>query len=185
MKRSQQTKSHAGAALITSLVILLVLTVLGISAMQTSNLQENIVGNLKDHDLAMQAAESALTAAESNLASVYPVPQASTTKIQLGAAKFGPVLARGSITSKLSASAYDFTNVWTSGNSTVYNASLYGLSTDPSYLIEMEQFVPNNLDPETRARRQGRFYYRVTARGVGTSQHSAILLQDYYAMQNY
>lgn len=185
MKLYPSKGTQSGAALITSLVILLVLTVLGISAMQTSNLQENIVGNLKNHVLALQAAESALTAAETNLQAVYPAPTASTNKITLGSIHFGPILARGLITTPLSTSAYDFTNVWTAGNSTVYGASLNGLYADPSYLIEMEQFVPNNLDPETRAKRQGRFYYRVTARGVGNSQHSAVLLQEYYAKQNY
>lgn len=63
--RSDFTTRHAqdGVALVTSLVILLVLTVLGIAAMRTSSLEERMAGNVQDAIHAFEAAESGLNAA--------------------------------------------------------------------------------------------------------------------------
>lgn len=56
-----------GAALLISLILLLVLTFLGISSMQTTTLEERMTANQKDYYLAFEAAEYALTEAESQL----------------------------------------------------------------------------------------------------------------------
>jgi type IV pilus assembly protein PilX len=60
-------KSQQGAALLISLILLLVLTFLGISSMQTTTLEERMTANQKDYYLAFEAAEYALTEAESQL----------------------------------------------------------------------------------------------------------------------
>jgi len=56
--------SQSGAALIVSLLILLVMTVIGISSMQTTNLQEKMASNTREREQAFEAAESALRNAE-------------------------------------------------------------------------------------------------------------------------
>lgn len=56
-----------GAALIVSLLLLVVITLIGISGMQTSSLQERMSGNMYDRAIAMQAAEAALSFAEAQL----------------------------------------------------------------------------------------------------------------------
>ena len=53
-----------GTALVMTLVILLLLTMLGITAINTSTLEERMAGNTKDQNLSFQAAETALRAAE-------------------------------------------------------------------------------------------------------------------------
>ncbi len=53
-----------GIALFMALVFLLILTILGITSMGTSNLQEKMAQNAKDRGLAFQAAETAMLAAE-------------------------------------------------------------------------------------------------------------------------
>lgn len=65
---SLQTQS--GVVLAISLIILLLLTLIGLSAMQTSALEEKMVGNMRDKSLAFQAAESALRAAELSLPNI-------------------------------------------------------------------------------------------------------------------
>ncbi|MCX7100437.1 MAG: PilX N-terminal domain-containing pilus assembly protein, partial [Methylobacter sp.] len=52
--------NQSGAVLIISLIMLLLLTLIGTTAMQTSTLEEKMAGNLRDRDIAFQAAESAL-----------------------------------------------------------------------------------------------------------------------------
>lgn len=53
-----------GMALIICLLLLLVLTVVTVSAMQTTTLEEKMAGNLRDHDLAFQSAETGLNTGE-------------------------------------------------------------------------------------------------------------------------
>jgi len=56
-----------GAALLVSLVILLVLTVLALSSMQGTSTQEKMVSSQRDAQIALEGAEVALLAAESVL----------------------------------------------------------------------------------------------------------------------
>ncbi len=58
--RHRDRQRQKGAVLVVSLMILLVLTLIGVTAMTTSTLEERMAGNLKDVNLAFQAAESTL-----------------------------------------------------------------------------------------------------------------------------
>lgn len=55
---------QGGAALITSLIFITVLTILGLSALGTALLEARMAGNARDRGLAWQAAEAALRDAE-------------------------------------------------------------------------------------------------------------------------
>jgi type IV pilus assembly protein PilX len=59
--------TQAGVVLAISLIILLLLTIIGLSVTQTTALEEKMAGNLRDKSLAFQAAESALRIAELRL----------------------------------------------------------------------------------------------------------------------
>jgi Tfp pilus assembly protein PilX len=59
-----------GAALITSLVILLVLTAIGITALSTTSLEQKMATNTQDFNRAFQAAETGLKGAFDNPNSV-------------------------------------------------------------------------------------------------------------------
>jgi len=59
-----------GISLIISMVLLLVLAVLGLAAMHNSTLQERMSNNMRDHNVALQAAELALRDAERDLAAL-------------------------------------------------------------------------------------------------------------------
>ncbi|HYN77546.1 MAG TPA: PilX N-terminal domain-containing pilus assembly protein [Lamprocystis sp. (in: g-proteobacteria)] len=54
---------NRGAALIVGLIILAIMTILGLSAMRGTALEERMAGNLKESNEAFQAAEAALQAA--------------------------------------------------------------------------------------------------------------------------
>lgn len=61
---SKYSTRQGGAALITGLVFLVILTLLGFSASRGVIMQELIARNFRDQDLALQAAEAALKDAE-------------------------------------------------------------------------------------------------------------------------
>lgn len=64
MKPADSARRQAGAALITSLIFLTVLTLLGMSTLGTALLEGRMAGNARDRNLALQAAETGLRDAE-------------------------------------------------------------------------------------------------------------------------
>lgn len=56
--------NQRGAILIIALVMLLLLTIIGLSSMRGTSLQESMAGNVRDSSLALQAAEAALRKGE-------------------------------------------------------------------------------------------------------------------------
>lgn len=54
------TSKQNGAALVISLLFLLVLTIIGVASVSTTSLQERMAGNTREQNLALQAAEAAL-----------------------------------------------------------------------------------------------------------------------------
>ncbi|WP_313556242.1 pilus assembly PilX family protein [Teredinibacter franksiae] len=61
---SMYTHSQRGATLVIALIILLIMSLIGISNMQSSTMQERMAANNRQKTVALYAAESALTAAE-------------------------------------------------------------------------------------------------------------------------
>jgi len=59
-------KQH-GAVFVTAMVLLIILTLLGITAMKMANLEELMSGNMRDRNLALQAAEMGLRYAEQHI----------------------------------------------------------------------------------------------------------------------
>lgn len=72
MKQSLRTEVYpheTGAALVVGLIMLLLLTIIGLSAMQGTTLQEKMSGNMRDSTMALQAAEVALRYVEQDFLS--------------------------------------------------------------------------------------------------------------------
>jgi Tfp pilus assembly protein PilX len=89
----QTPQRQQGAALVVGLLLLLVVTMVGVSSMRNTTIQEKMSGNLRDQNLSFQAAETALNTGESILQEDYarklrlmskpgylPAPPAPNTK---------------------------------------------------------------------------------------------------------
>lgn len=61
-----------GSALIIALVFLLVMTLVGVAAMRDTTQQESMAGNVRERNLAFQAAEAGLRSAEQFLSTNSP-----------------------------------------------------------------------------------------------------------------
>ncbi len=109
-----------GAALIFSLLMFWVLTMVGLTGMQSTVLDEKIAGNFRDTQLAFHAAESALRDAETLIETMGDTTAFDGTSAFYGMADTAP--------------AY-----WTSGASGVATSTGYieGLSTQPTYSIQI------------------------------------------------
>lgn len=58
-------KNERGAALVVSIIMLLIISIMAVNSMQGSIIQEQMTANQHDHQLAFQAAEAALRRGES------------------------------------------------------------------------------------------------------------------------
>lgn len=64
-------RQQQGAVLLVALVMLLLLTLIGVASMRGTSLQENMASNLKDANVAFQAAEAGLRAGERKAEELY------------------------------------------------------------------------------------------------------------------
>lgn len=158
-----------GAALIISLILLVVMTILGVSAITTTTMEEKMAGNVRNKHLSFQAAEAALRTGEliaGNLPidtdfdrtnGLYPRSQAGDTDF--------PIWEQ--------ASGITWQNVTT----------LNGLIQNPQYIIEKFSEAPRDnscaielpLPPGCMLP-----VYRVTTQGWGLNTNGYTMLQSTY-----
>lgn len=73
VQSKQIAKHQSGVVLVVSLIILLALTLIGVTSSNVTGLEVKMAANSKDQNIAFQAAEAALRAAEDSLGDNKPV----------------------------------------------------------------------------------------------------------------
>ena len=161
---------NRGMVLVTSLVILLVITMLALSAVQSTSIQELISRNQRDSNLAFNAAETALVEAESIINSLSSLSYGDSVSPKIYDARSSGAL----------------TNLW---NSTYVNASSSNVdvvASQPVFVIEHVRTVISDEDrlnidnigqnPNTCCTQM----FRITARGTGGTDNAKVVLQTTY-----
>jgi type IV pilus assembly protein PilX len=153
-----------GVVLVVSLIMLLLMTLIGITGMQTTSLEEKMAGNMRDRNLAFQAAESALKAGETFLATtaLAALPAFDCTN------GFYPQSGTGCAAAT---PIWDNSN-WDANDSQPYVGVLANLATNPRYIIEdMGSRNAGGVDLQV---------YRITAHATGGTLDAEVLLQSIY-----
>jgi len=174
-------RQQAGFTLVVGLLFLLLLTILGVTSMTTSSLQEKMAGNLRDQDNALQAAESALRSGELNVSAKW---QSSGTKPQPDInCTAGNVCAAGLV-------QYNNTTWWNThsteyGTSSQEIASVGGISVEPRFIVEEAQILKPTLDPGNSYGRKNPYtaVYKVYSRASGTTTLSNVILEETYRVR--
>ncbi|MBU2885208.1 hypothetical protein KO507_05460 [Gilvimarinus agarilyticus] len=162
-----------GATLIVGLIMVLAITIVGLSAVRGTALQEQMAGNMRDRQLAFQASESALRQAEASL---------------IGGVATVPVgLQQGFIESLDSSSTafwQDYDVNWKALAAT-YAEDLANVSERPMFVVEEVSYYGSGLDGNAndfaslmKAGMDVR--YRVTSRAVGGSTDAQVIVQSTY-----
>lgn len=168
-----------GTALIMALVFLVLLTILGLKAMDTTSLEEKMTSNTKDKNVAFESAETALTFGENWLFAQINRPQPFTSN--------GPHLYTPSTTDT---QVWDQSGTWNSA--AVYPGTPYatasggltGVSQQPEYIIEDMGTVAENggtLVQSSDYQNSGTSVFRITALGYGATGVATAELQSVYA----
>jgi type IV pilus assembly protein PilX len=158
---------QTGAALITGLITLLVLTIIGVAGMQAASMEERMAANARRRDLAFQAAESGLRDGESWLFSQAGQPSHSSFSC---AGSNGLYLGNCGNTTPLWESL-ESSQGWTGSAARQVSGWPPAAGIAPSYIIEEIQrggTLNSNLDLP-RANPDA-VVYRITARGAGPGQ---------------
>ncbi len=178
--------SHqTGAALITSLVLLAVVTLLGVSGLQNVALEEKMASSAYDRNLALQAAEAALRVGEAvALAQAKAIPPNSGFPTYTDGDNTCPSSAVDNCTSGLCPTPdKDCTPRWKASSFNGWvnaSVSLGGLAGTPQYFVE---YLGGNFpcsdgggsDPMDCKR------YRITARSNPGPGRAQVMLQSVYA----
>lgn len=196
-------RSQRGAILVVALMFLVLLTIVGVSSISSTTLEEKMAGNARDQQIAFQAAESALRDAEIDLELLLGNLAAGTRDPMSIAANFAtncltpiPPLAGPYTLTAFTNGVCATTDFrvqiitaagwnWTDANRTVLYgtytgqaavAPLIGVASQPRYVIEyMSEKDENVPTPLTR-------YFRISARGWGANANSVVTLQSVYKM---
>lgn len=153
---SASPKAQRGVTLIVTLIFLVVLTMLGLTAARNTIMQEHMSGSTRSRDLALQAAEAALKDAEQTASTWRALAFDGS---QSGLSTHDSMLPNDAAYWKNSVN-------WTSYRTPV--TALNQVSEQPRYRIEK---MPN-VGTEER--------YRVTARGVGREATAIVVVQAQY-----
>ena len=144
-----------GVSLLVAVVFLLVLALLGISALQSSMLQEKMATNTRNRDLAFEAAEAALREAEATL----------TSWRTLAIPTHDPALDNDP-------AYWTSTADWSDGTCTAAGTSCRVMSTLLAKVAAQPKYRLEKMAPVSTSE-----YYRVTARGTGVDTDTIVILQ--------
>ncbi len=159
-----------GAVLFISLIMLLAMTLIGVTGMQGTIMEEKMAGNSLDINRSFQATEAALREAENFLqGATLPTFDGTTAGLyQPTDAGTAPLWEQ---------------NIWTTTGARTYSGSFSNmtLASAPMYIIEELAPVPDptgSIAADEPLPDAG--VYRVTARGTGGSNKSITILQATY-----
>jgi type IV pilus assembly protein PilX len=156
-----------------AMTFVLILSLIGVTSMTTTALEEKMAGNMSDKNIAFQAAESALVAGEVWIGSQMNKPVFDPTNgidgLHLPSTTSTPVWDNS-------------TGIWSSNDLFSYPA-LNIVSAQPTYLVEDLGQIPDSggsLVLPANYKSSGKNVFRVTARASGTSAATVAMLQSVY-----
>jgi len=174
--RLMTANKQQGAVLIVSLIMLLIMTIIGLSAMQSTTLEEKMAGNYRNSNIAFQAAEDALRDSEKDIACNTTSCTSRTAPIS-GLTNFDASCTNGLCAGWMP-------SIWTDtakiGHAINYGAktgaaAIAGVSSPPQYLIEGKKCIGPGWASWKNC-------YRITTIGYGGTQKAQRLLQEVFIL---
>jgi type IV pilus assembly protein PilX len=176
-------RSQHGAALVVSLIMLLIMTILALSMSQTTRMHERMAGNSRDYDLAFQAGESALRSAEAEIRGLPDKPDLCPTstaaKDSCHAVEKGGLLIEN-------IDLREENEDWWKDNAKPYGTpaqELTDVARDPFYVAE--KVGTHKIDGLAIGRGQPpeRDFYKITANAVGRGETTRVIVESVVAAE--
>jgi len=165
------------------MIILLALTMIGVSGMRSTTMEEKMAGVMRDRTIAFQAAEAALKRGEQ-----FFQPLVGTGAFNGSGGQYGPTDAEPD---------YFAASTWTDANSISYTTAINTVPTPTAFPDVAEQpryilkYVSDMAGTKTslsmggygKVKANNISDFMITAKGVGPSGKSVVILQAYYGKQ--
>jgi type IV pilus assembly protein PilX len=161
--------SQRGAVLIVSLLLLLVMTLLALGASQSTRLQERMAGNQRDLDVAMQASEASLRAAERALA-----PSAVTLATCITPAAYCETYDEAVLPADMAHQS----GTWWTNWSRDYTDNIGHVAGTPKFVIEKVGELRDTLSQGGSYIVVVREFHRSTARSNGMTDTAEAIVQS-------
>jgi type IV pilus assembly protein PilX len=164
-----------GAALVISLVIMVIMTLIGLSGMRTTTMSEQMAGNYRDQALALQAAEAALRVGENYLRETTDLPSFIDGNTK------GLMIVRAANATQV----WEESHSWWSENTIPFkpheNGTTYaGVASPPAYAIEQLPPAPLPGSDLALGAESWRNVYRINSRATGGSDSARTLIVGTY-----
>lgn len=166
-KNRTPLKFHEGFILPISLIFLVILTLLGITAMVVNVYEQRISANLQDKNRSFEASEMGIKLGENWLNSLIIPPIAlslcstSPCVLQQDPERYPEML----------------TLAWWQQNAASGN-TMTDTAAAPLYVVEFNQFIPDDATIGFGYNQQGTYIYRVTSSGTGHTAQSQTFIQS-------
>lgn len=180
-------QKQRGATFVTGLIFLVVLTLFGITAMKTASMEERMSGNLRDRNVALQAAEMALRYAEQHIRDNDPTTNTPSpvdgvvdfdTICTAGLCYYGVGVAAPASPAWITYCTPNCPISYVAGTVFIVDGVAHtapalpaGLLA-PTYIIEGIKKTPPGSGE--------RYYYRITVRAQGARQGTVVQLQEIF-----
>ncbi len=172
MNRHRPSHSkQTGAVLVVSLMLLVVMTLIGVTSMRSSIMEEKMAGNARDTMLAMEAAETALLDGEDYLANTI-----NSLAVAFNGDPQEGLYAMGTNPNPLAQATW--------ANSIAYRDTYTGVGSQPRFIIEHIGAISEADDSldivsyDSVDSLGTPHAFRVTARGTGGTDSAVVLLRS-------
>ena len=213
----QSSNKERGSVLLICLILLIAVTLLGVSSMNMTTVEHKIISNTRNQTLALSGAETALSEA-ADIVQAQSGPQ-KRTGIQLFDVQNNdtisdrtdlnklvntitvtlntnqtiniPLWGQGAVTDNSSYLGSSSRQSWWANTDNTTSLSMdlladnskltennYQLATNPRYVIEKGEFIPDDLSPGALAEYRGRQAFTTIARSTGSTQMVESTLQS-------
>ena len=164
-----QYSSQSGMVLVTSLVILMILTMLGLSSVQGTSIQELIARNQRDSNLAFNAAETAIIEAEALLNAITSISYDSDDPLVIDSTDGGSIFADASVA-----------DPWTSGseNTASDGRAKYIVEHISTVVSDEDRLNLDNIGQNPNACCTQMF--RIRAKGLGGTDDAQVIIEAAY-----
>ncbi len=177
---SRLPRAQQGAILVISLLLLLVMTLLGLAAIQVTRMEERMAGNLRDTNIAFQGAESGLRDAENRLRLMVARPETCATAPCAVPSVWERNLPEDVLPENLRNQPIE----WWRTHAQEYGVTggepeITQTTEDPRVLIQDAGFIADSLTVG-HGPPEGRNFYRITAYSQGSTNTAQAVLESTY-----
>jgi type IV pilus assembly protein PilX len=153
MNKLLYSRRHSGFVLVTSVIFLVVMTLLAVTAIRRSTLGEKLSNNMREQNLAFQAAEAALRFCQNDYETGGAIPIR-----RLG--------GEGMPTE------WQDMNIWNANRTQLPANTVKNVAQQPECLIEEWSIPPRGVNPINLGA-----VHLITARGFGATTNAVVWLQ--------